>query len=145
MIGTIHWNPEHLLYFWLVYKTSSYTSLIINKDNSYWTQSLVFNDNIPNQHSSPSQTLFTSLKLWLYGKQTVQHISWSQGHFTSLHHQALTTEFTYSVHFQANFVDFHLLGWTVSDIPLNTTTRLIDFAITKLKPYAHNLLFQKTF
>ena len=31
-----HWNSEHLLYLWLVYKTSSYTVIyIIDKDNFY--------------------------------------------------------------------------------------------------------------
>ena len=80
-----------------------FANLIIDEDNSYWTQSSVFNSNTPNQHSSPSQTLFTPLKLWLYDRQIVQHISWSQGHFTSLHHQA-------------NSMDFHLLVWTMPGI-----------------------------
>jgi len=48
----------------------------------------VFNSNTPNQHSSPFWTSLTSLKLQPYSRQTVQHASWSQGHSTSLHHQA---------------------------------------------------------
>ena len=58
------------------------------KINSYWTQSMVFNGDIPNHHSLPSQTSQTSfyhLKLQPYGRQMAQHISWSQGHSTSPH------------------------------------------------------------
>jgi len=41
-----------------------------------------------NQHSLPSWTSFIHLKLWPCSRQTVQYISWSQDHSTSLHHQA---------------------------------------------------------
>ena len=54
-----------------------FASLIINKDNSYWTQSLVFNSDTPNQHSLPSQTSSYHLKLQPHSRQTAQHISWS--------------------------------------------------------------------
>jgi len=43
--------------------TLQFTSLIIDEDNSYWTWSLVFNSNTPNQYSLQSQTLSTYLKL----------------------------------------------------------------------------------
>ena len=45
----------------------------------------MFNSNTPNQHSLPSRTSFYHLKLWPYSRQIVQHISWSQGHSTSLY------------------------------------------------------------
>ena len=45
----------------------------------------MFNSDTPNQHSLPSQTSSYSLKLWLCNRQMVQHISWSQDHFISLH------------------------------------------------------------
>jgi len=55
------------------------------KINSYWTQSLMFNSDTPNQYSLLSQTSFYSLKLWPHGRQMAQHISWSQGCSMSLH------------------------------------------------------------
>ena len=55
-----------------------FASLIINKDNSYWTRSLVFNSN------TPISTHSHHLKLRPYGRQIVQHISWSQDCSTSL-------------------------------------------------------------
>jgi len=55
------------------------------KITSYWTQSLVFNGNTPNQYSLLSQTFPYHLKLRPYDRQAVQHISWSQGHSTSLY------------------------------------------------------------
>jgi len=45
----------------------------------------VFNSNTPNQHLLLTWTFLSYLKLWLCGRQTAQHISWSQGCFTSLH------------------------------------------------------------
>jgi len=55
------------------------------KITSYWTQSPVFNSNIPNQYSLPSQTFFYFLKWQLCSRQMAQHISWSQDHSMSLH------------------------------------------------------------
>ena len=68
----------------MVSQPSGY-SVFHSGDTSYWTQSLVFNDNTPNQYLLPSQTSSYSLKLWPCNRQMAQHISWSQGHSTSLH------------------------------------------------------------
>jgi len=68
------------------------------KINSYWTQSLVFNGNIPNQHSLPSWTSSYSLKSQPHGRQMAQHISWSQGHSMSPHiSKSISQTFTSSV------------------------------------------------
>jgi len=45
----------------------------------------MFNGDTPNQHSLLSWTSLYYLKLWPYGRQMAQHISWSQDHFTSLY------------------------------------------------------------
>ena len=45
----------------------------------------MFNSDTQNQYSLPSRTSSYYLKLWLHGRQIAQHISWSQGHSTSLH------------------------------------------------------------
>ena len=62
------------------------------KINSYWTWSPVFNSDTPNQHSLPSQTSSYSLKLWPCSRQTVQHISWSQGCSISPHISESTSQ-----------------------------------------------------
>ena len=73
-----------------------FASLIINKDNFYWTRSPVFNDNTPiSPHSY-------HLKLQPHSRQTAQHISWSQGHSTS----SLISE---------SIVQTSTLVWTVPD------------------------------
>jgi len=80
LLRAIHWNSEHFSYIWLVYKTSSYTVIYqSDNDNFYWTWFLVFNSDILNQYSLPSQTSSTHLKLQPHNRQMVQHISWSQG------------------------------------------------------------------
>jgi len=55
-----------------------FASLIIDKDNFYWTWSPVFNSNTSNQYLLLFWTLSTHLKLQLYNRQIVQHISQSQ-------------------------------------------------------------------
>jgi len=45
----------------------------------------VFNGNIPNQYSLPSQTSSYYLKLQPHSRQAAQHISWSQGCSISPH------------------------------------------------------------
>jgi len=51
-----------------------------------------------NQHSLSSWTSLYHLKLWPHGRQTVQHISWSQGCSTSLHiSKSILQTFTSSV------------------------------------------------
>jgi len=68
------------------------------KINSYWTQSLVFNSEIPNQHSLLSWTSFYFLKLQLHGRQMMQHISWSQGCYMSPHNsEPISCTFTSGV------------------------------------------------
>ena len=70
----------------------------------------MFNGDTPNQYLLSSQTSFYSLKLQLCGRQTVQHISWSQDHSTSLHiSEPILQTFIPSV----NYVWYYHLNWFI--------------------------------
>ena len=79
---TLSLSYTFCLYIRLVVTLLS-TSLIIDEDKLLLNSISDVQQQHINQHSLPSQTSVYHLKLWLRGKQTVQHISWSQGHSTS--------------------------------------------------------------
>ena len=101
---------DNILKLWASPISSTHiVSLIIDEDNSYWIQSLVFNSNIPNQHLLLSWTLSIYLKLWLCNRQIAQHMGWSQGYSTSLYYQAQSLHTLCTS--QVNFVDFWCQSW----------------------------------
>jgi len=98
------------------------------KINFYWTLSLVFNGDIPTSVLTLTLDFFQFFEIastWQTNSAAHKlklRLLW-QVYIIKL----LAWIFTYSIHFQANSVDFHLLVWTVpNDYQVNSARSLLS-------------------